>query len=76
MQPRIIRVLKGFVQTGSPAIKNRSRKSLKLLEKNRSEVQGSEVKGNPELTSIVLPLVILQKAGTSMRTTTIRTFKP
>ena len=32
MQPRIIRVLKQFVQTGSPAVKSRSRKLLEVLE--------------------------------------------
>jgi hypothetical protein len=33
LQPRIIRALNEFMQTGSPAIKSRSRKLLKVLEK-------------------------------------------
>ena len=40
LQPRIIRVLKEFMQTGSPAIKSRGRKLLKVLG---SEFKGSKV---------------------------------
>jgi len=37
MQPRIVRVLKEFLQTGSPAIKSRSQKLLKVLQEGLSK---------------------------------------
>jgi len=44
LQPRLIRVLKEFVQAGSPAIKSRSRKLLEVLS---SGFNGSKVKNQP-----------------------------